>query len=107
MQFVILRENEYRRREDFHTSFEEKKEGCKSKQMKNKLNDPKNKDKTRELHSDAKVNFEPVENNALNDYLLKKLFLSAHLQRIFAQQNEGRVLSLQKNMQINKNSAHQ
>ena len=46
-------------------------------------------DEIRELHSDAKVDFEPVENNALNHSLLRSYFSPAHLKRIFAQQKNG------------------
>jgi predicted secreted Zn-dependent protease len=53
-------------------------------------------DEIRELHSDAKVDFELVENSAFNDSLLRSYFFAAHLQRIFAQQNDGRVMSLKK-----------
>ena len=46
-------------------------------------------DEIRELHSDAKVDFEQVENSAFNDSLLRSYFFAAHLKRIFAQQNNG------------------
>jgi len=62
-------------------------------------------DEIRELPSDAKVDFEPVENNALN-HNLKNISQPSFTEDICTTKQRQR-LGFQKNMQINKNSAHQ